>query len=363
MASAALGASWSSTPVGTFIGDGVVPQVVVDHAGAVHVVATFPSERWAYFTNDLGAFGLYSVPGFIHDPIQRATLLLDPQRRAVIFGSTLADSEFLEYLAAFATRDAGAFVTHTLPSDSFFRSRVYLDSTGALHVLTPRDCTGNQPPCSCDSEVTGSYLVHQFGPPDALSTSEIFGVRCGYDATDVAAESGPDGSVHVAWMATPSRGPTQVRYAVRRGAQWSESLIAKVDPDSPDFSQSLDLAVDSTSTPHIVFFNAGSRRLQVIYTTRRGKKWLKKSAKGQAAYPSIAIGPNDAVHIAYDVPISKSPGLRHWFRTGARWTTETITALHGDVPTAVFASPDGGVHVAYHDEATQTLYYAYRPPS
>jgi len=123
-------------------------------------------------------------------------------------------------------------------------------------------------------------------------------------------------------------------------------LIEKVDGGAVG---STDLTIKSTSdgTIHVAAVDGPD---VVLFHQSAGKGWTRELLAAFAAYPDLAVGPNDTLYVSYQDLAQTSLVVAD--NSNGSWNLETVEDLEGYVytSTSVAVDPDGFVHLAFDRE-------------
>lgn len=375
--------AWDIREVGRLDAWGVAtPQIVVDRAGAAHIVVRDDATqsgcglsyyfRSVYFSNSTGNFVQEPVVGL--DPFSAGSLALHPAGYALLAVSDpCAPTD-----ALLASREATVWQTVPVPLGS--RSFV-VDASATLHGVGWRYCReAGCPPCTRDDVW---QIAHYSGSAEgATGTDTTIMNLCQVPRPDhLLIATGPDGSPHV--VISDHRNLTLV-HAQRAGEAWRTSNVATVSERtlsrdgviSSSFREwpvVVDLAVDSVGTPHVAYFSASRRKPKnedldpvgrSYVASQRDGAWSKKPL-GKGAFPTVAIGPDDTVHVVYTARLRKRGRLIHAWLEGTRWRHERIANVPPYTLSALFID-ELGLHVAYGsslEPRSVEIRYAHRAQS
>lgn len=227
---------------------------------------------------------------------------------------------------AYATDRSGAWVTETLEAGRYQgrQTGLVLDAAGAAHVAwvreTPREVR-------YATNATGAWTI------EPVDGSLLADAPClAIDAAGVA---------HVAYTGADSY---EVRVATREGGAW------RVEPLAGMRAIGLAMALDTEGATHLVFANPGQGGGAPTHATNASGAWTQQAVgagypSGVGSLPSIAIGPDGAIHVAWFV---LDGGLLQYASdaTGA-FVEETVTVVgtYGGSP-SVAVDAGGRVHLA-----------------
>jgi len=198
------------------------------------------------------------------------------------------------------------------------------DSAGNVHAVWNDDTPGN------------AEIYYAMRPRGAITwtTPAIVASTPGTSwAPTIAADV--TGTLHVAWHDfTP--GVTEIYYATKPGPAepWSSPIDVSRTTGASYFPA---LAVDSSGTVHLVWQDAivtgVNIPFEILYTQKPpGGGWTTcvnlSRGSGSAEMPALAVGPEDALHVAWDT--TSDPRLLYVRRPGPEmgWTAPvTVTAI------------------------------------
>lgn len=123
------------------------------------------------------------------------------------------------------------------------------------------------------------------------------------------------------------------------------------------------LVFDSTSQPHIVYYDAANKRLR--YATRTASGWRPEYVDAQAVVGpalALAIDAQDQPHIAYYD--AATGAIKYARRDGAAWDIQTVDQVGPGGSSVDLALDSAGLpHLAYSDPALGDLKYAVGTPA
>ena len=238
----------------------------------------------------------------------------------------------------YATNLSGAWVTILLLSHrGAGETAMAVDRDGAVHValLEQQD----------DSTYKVEYLTNESG--SFVGTYVASGIH--RDMSIAIAESG------AVWIASeqPASTTNAIFVHTNAGGTWSTTQV------SPSvawvFYPSIALAADGT--PWVAWSQTDTG---VRVATRPSSTWQTStvSSYGGDIKPSIGVGPDGVVHVAYtrssldyavcSVPLCPDyPGLRHAIRTGGSWEVERLTDYGDDFAAELSVGIDGSTQIGY----------------
>lgn len=181
------------------------------------------------------------------------------------------------------------------------------------------------------------------------STSIFGGAPNAYDWTTVAATSTGDATLCYAtsgWML-----PTEL---VCRPDLPGGNTVETVELGT---FTAASLAFDSNDAGHVAYYDVGAADL-VVATDASGS-WVATrvdTAGDVGSHAALAIGPDDAVHVAYH---DAAGDLKYATDASGSWVVSTIDAsgFVGEYPD-IAVDDLGHAHVSYHDTANGDLKYA-----
>jgi hypothetical protein len=166
------------------------------------------------------------------------------------------------------------------------------------------------------------------------------------------------GEPHVSYAVTrfdPGSAPYwEVIYARRDVAGWHFEIVASdlaEDEPSPPT-----LALDSTGSPHIGFWNRNDGELKYAY--REGDAWHVETADGSGGSEvSLAQSGDGFPHLSY----VRDETLLYAYRDATGWTVETVDDSTGGPRYSSLALDDDGYpHISYYDSSADDLRYAHQ---
>jgi len=189
----------------------------------------------------------------------------------------------------------------------------------------------------------------------------------GYSARPNLAVDG-EGWLHLVWN-DDRDGNMEIYYNVWTGVWNLEKRVTNTSGDS--FGSSI---VADLDTLHMVYMENVSSHLQVMYRTYRNNAWsaatpLTNVPTGNRMVPTIAIGPDRSLHVAWwdtrgDTLVGK---IYYRKKTGGVWLDEellTDPAMNAMRPN-IAVDDSGYVHVAWIDSrgSSEEIYYRRRGPA
>jgi len=198
------------------------------------------------------------------------------------------------------------------------------DSAGNVHAVWNDDTPGN------------AEIYYAMRPQEAITwtTPAIVASTPGTSWAPAIA-AGVTGTLHIAWHDfTP--GVTEIYYATKLGPAepWSDPIDVS---RTTGVSYSPALAVDSSGTVHLVWQDAivtgVNIPFEILYAQKPpGGGWTTSvnlsRGSGSAEMPALAVGPKDALHVAWDT--TSDPRLLYVRRPAPEmgWTAPvTVTAV------------------------------------
>ena len=216
-------------------------------------------------------------------------------------------------------------------------SSIAIDSTGTAHISHLKLIT--------------NYFLHYCnnsgGVWSCFSLGDIAST-CGQD-TSIATDS--NDIIHISYMDGPF--PYSLGYCNNSGGTWTCALI-DTDNSTGGYNS---IAIDSNDIIHIAFQDMTN--LTARYCSNTGGSWscetIDDSSLSMGAHNSIAIDSNDIIHIThfdYD-----NNHLRYCNNSGGTWTCETVdsgTTMQSYSSLAV--GPNNVLHVAYQSQTSNLRY-------
>lgn len=319
----------SITWVTETVGVGETPSLVVDSAGTPHLGYAYPGPCVGYAVLSGTTWLTKEVDCGAID----ATLALDNTGNPHITYHSFAHGNTVDYAVLSDTvwlkqmvRSAGG------PS----QPSVEVDSSGTPHIAH-----GYAGPCVGHAVLSGTTWL----------TKEV---DCGAANATLALDE--TGNPHIAYHSF-SHG-NSIDYAVLSGTVWLKDTAFVVGGERGSYPS---LAVDGSGTPHIAYTHPGP---WVGYATVSGGTWVTEPVdREMVAGPSLALDRSGKPHIAYcDVrpvpPQGPGDGVKYAKWTESGWAVAIVDGVKcGSVSLALdaFDRP----RVAYYDEGTGTLKYAY----
>ena len=157
----------------------------------------------------------------------------------------------------------------------------------------------------------------------------------------LAVEAG--GASHVVWIPIDNEtgNGLGVLYATDASGTWA---VQQVSTNAADTQP--DVAVESTGVVDIVFARQSAHGGGVIWQ-RLGAR-AKVIARGIVDSPAIAIGPGDAIHVAYWDFGQRSLGLHRTTNATGRFVDSLVSDLgEGGSPMTITVTPDGTAYLGY----------------
>lgn len=157
------------------------------------------------------------------------------------------------------------------------------------------------------------------------------------------------GTLHLAWTETTGEGYRQVFYASYRCGAWSAPFQLSFTRGYSGFPS---LAVDSRDWVHVVWYGFDGEAYQVHYRFSDGNHWsnLLPITSGQldALNPALAIGPDNALHVAY-YRLNGADTAVYYLASHPDWSTPEILSNRQNPSSDPTLAVDsiGVVHVAW----------------
>lgn len=181
---------------------------------------------------------------------------------------------------------------------------------------------------------------------------------------DVGEESGiaidNKGIPHISYIDVTNGG---VKYAKREGNSWS---IETVDKLANYRTVSTSIALDSESTPHIIYTfesagNAGNGDV-IKYAFWSGDSWKTENVSSNGLDVYLALDSNDKPHVSFvkENPNTNKKRIYYANKTSGSWSVESVdspTRAGGD--TGIAVDSENHAHIAYHDYGNGSIKYAY----
>jgi hypothetical protein len=216
-----------------------------------------------------------------------------------------------------------------------------IDNAGNAHLAFVRDNS-----LFCEGLVSLHYATNLTG---TWQTSSALGrVRgTGTSSRKVALDLGAGGQPRIAFIKRYS--PLEEEYDDLRyrefSGSWSDELVLR---EATPFIDDIDLAVDSSDEPHIVFNHRGAAELR--YATRSNGTWAQGTIdRGDGIdyeYASIAVDSDDVPHVVYWVP--ETGTIRYARRSGSNWFQQTLEASsESPGQTSIAIDAYDGIHISY----------------
>lgn len=239
------------------------------------------------------------------------------------------------------------------------------DSAGKVHAVWVDDASGNY-------EI---YYAAREPGSGAWSTPALIAAT---PATSYwpSLAIGPDNSLHVAWHDfTP--GTTEIYYVTKpsQAAAWSSPTNIS---HTTGTSYNPVLVVDSRGGVHAVWMDAivadFNAPFRVLYAQKSpGGAWTPyvnlSRTTGSAEFPTLALGPADALHVAWDT-VGETPGLLYVRRPAPEmgWTAPMTVSLIS--PAAQYPAPSLAaglgeeVHLLWSDfgDLSRDVFYSWTAP-
>jgi hypothetical protein len=236
------------------------------------------------------------------------------------------------------------------------------NSPGTAHfVALTTDGAGNVHAVWND-DTPGNAEIYYAMRPQGVITWTTPAIVAGTPGTSWAPTIAADitGTLHVAWHDfTP--GVTEIYYATKPGpaGPWSSPIDVSRTTGTSYFPA---LAVDSSGTVHLVWqdtiVTGATVPFEILYAQKRpGEGWTAyvnlSRGSGSAEMPALAVGPEDALHVAWDT--TTDPRLLYVRRPAPEmgWTAPvTVTAVSPGIQypaPALAAALFDAVHLLWSD--------------
>jgi hypothetical protein len=269
----------------------------------------------------------------------------DGHSDATCGGDDCADDDATAFPGALDGADKEVIGVHGSATD---RLGLAIGADGTLHVVQPGYLTywqhdgtswesqvlgedSNSPSMALDASGAIHVAYGAFDPADGKGVrygtnaggawqSEWIALSPFYYADDVSLGIGPDGTIHVAYVAGQDGG--NVRYAEKTsGGVWEHGVIA-----TDSSASGISLAVAADGTVHVVYDAYGLR-----YATKNGASWDVEEIPNSGSHaPALALDEAGIAHVAFLGRGSTSSGYEQLFyatNDGGAWHTETVDGL------------------------------------
>ena len=210
-------------------------------------------------------------------------------------------------------------------------------------------------------------MYRRFVPGTGWTATEVVSTESTDNSFEPSLAVDPDGTVHIAWAdSTRYTGPKTTPHIFYKkyvpGTGWTTTEV--VSTESNWTSSNPSLAVGSDGTVHIAWQDLWGAKLEILYKRFvPGTGWtttevVSTESKEACREPSLAVGPDGTVHIAWQEDIETTDLLSDvdiWYRRfvpGTGWSTTEIISTESfsdsECP-SLGVGPDGTVHIAWHD--------------
>lgn len=238
-------------------------------------------------------------------------------------------------------RARSSFVSIEVVSESCWGfNSVAIDSNDKVHIAYSYD---------------GDHLYYSTNAGGEWLIQPVDGFLALGDFCSIAVDS--NNKAHISYF--DRMFPGALKYANNTGGSWERQVV-----DSGSVGTYTSIAIDSNDKVHISYYDFGFRALK--YVTNAGGLWFAEMYDWQdvGMYTSIAIDSNDVVHISYTGwdDVDSDWNLKYISNPGGFWTPETIDGAGTTGSTGLYTSiaidPNDDVHISYYDEANTDLRYA-----
>jgi len=332
---------------------GAAASLAKDQDDALHLACVDVSSNQLVYTNNRqGGWLAPEVVDDVGSGIEATGIAVDPDNKAHI--SYFGSSEVLRYAKHYKDTSTIPALPWTLESvdrvnidDTLGRySSMTIDNNDFLHIAYHHQTDGD--------------LWYATNAPSGAWNVEIVD-DSGYVGKYPAIALDSSGYVHIAYLYEyfSINSAKNLRYATNApSGAWNVEIV----DDSGYVGEYADLAVDSSDTVHISYFDLSSGRLKYAYGSAGAWTIDVVDSDGyMGMHTSIAVDSNDCVHISYhgwtsDLLLSC---LRYANNHGGTWKHQTINTggTVGTYTSLVIDSQDK-VHIAYFDEDNGTPRYA-----
>jgi hypothetical protein len=178
------------------------------------------------------------------------------------------------------------------------------------------------------------------------------------------------GRLHLVWN-DDRDGNMEIYHRIWNGSWSAEQRVTNTSGDS--FGAAI---VADGNTIHMVYLENVSGHLQVMYRTYENSKWssaipLTNASTGDRQVPTIAIGPDGSLHVAWGDPRQDAVGANEkiYYRkkSGAFWLGEEVLTDPANIAMRpnIAVDDSGFVHIAWIDarEPYEQIYYRRCGPS
>ncbi|KPK55492.1 MAG: hypothetical protein AMS22_04135 [Thiotrichales bacterium SG8_50] len=268
---------------------GATPAIGIDAAGALHVAyGDTSSYDLKYATNVTGVWidELVDVQG---DTGFSPALAVATDSTIHMSYHVWWDGPVATFDLRYAAGEAGSWTTTTIGqvATNGGDTAIAVDSQGKVHV----SYVAGDVECSVvyASNVSGTWQTRSLG-------------RCplGHGYTDIAVDD--DDHVHVVFQGYQAADATfALCYATDAGGEWVDAQIEAFDW----IPGAVSIAIDGTGRVHVSY---ADHNASLKYATNASGTWDTRFVDVDTLANAIALGPDDAVHIAYS---AQSGTIRH----------------------------------------------------
>jgi hypothetical protein len=175
----------------------------------------------------------------------------------------------------------------------------------------------------------------------------------------------------ISWADSGTGEGAKLRYAFWDGQSWQK---VEIPLNSEIIGYYTSIALDSKDRPNISFYEyRGPRetdfKIRLRTVRRNGTQWELKTLdpqEGSGKFNSIAVDAHDEIHIAYANVSAGTAGLRYAHTIGGVWRSEVVEGQEENngesvgFSTCLALDRDGVPHIAYVNESSGLIKYAYR---
>ncbi len=309
---------------------GGVPSSIdweVDGSGRPHMVYAYGSARYATIEN-----GVWRVESVGAGGGRDASMSVDEN-------GTVHVARISTYTLFYSARPAsGGWTTETVQSDIDFHGV----GIGLMPDGTPSiGWNGNNDRVTYAERINSSWQIAA-----GMDIGQIGGFAMAMDGT---------GTPHFTWTYMQTY-PRRMWYATYDGTWHYDNPF----PQSAGMSWYSSIAVDSQNRPFIAFYREGTNDLYFLSNTLG--VWTSEvvaSAGDVGAGVSLAIDSHDVPHLAYWD--GSNNAVMHGWRDASGWNLEQVSA-HARYP-SIAVGADGSVHLAFYDTDYGSLIYAVPEPA
>jgi hypothetical protein len=185
--------------------------------------------------------------------------------------------------------------------------------------------------------------ANAFSLPEVLGAAQDQG-----DFSPVSVATGPDGSVHVAWI-NIATGRIALRSKAANSSSWGPERLV-YSRQSGEFLANINIGVASDGAI-FVSWRVADQRMRVRRSTDGGQNWGTVFQLGERfgfGIPYIATGPGGRVAVAFMSPVGDIYEVFASVWNGSGFDTERVSGAGNDDgnPSATFGA-DGTLYVAY----------------